>query len=505
MLRRIGSIAVCILLVVLFAPIQLGGATTYAIIDGNSMEPMLKEGDLVVLRSSTSLSVDDIALYSHPEIGPIIHRIISTEENRFVFKGDNNDWTDSHEATQEEILGKYWFSLPKVGIVLSWLHTAVGISVASALAAGLVIGSKPSTQGAKKEKGQKGKKSALDSRSLGLTPLSVRDAFWISLGAFILLIPVGLLAFLSPTYVSAQIEYPYQHVGEFSYSSDVPAMGIYDQGFLKPGDPIFRRISNSFNLSFSYRFLADGLADSRGTYSLSATVGEANGWSRTVDLIPPTAFEGASLELSSKISIDDLQSIVDNLQNVTGFELSQYNLTIQPKVQMLGLMNGVVWQSEYSPSLPFIVNDIEVRLNANTGEENSILSQVEAGAVTGPTQALNKLGLLGINIDIQTLRTFLLVVLPVLAVSSLLTGIKWQKLAQAGEPSRISGIFGPRLVDVSGMLQANPMKQISVYQIEDLVRIADLEGSSIFHEKSMEAHFYFVEGRNGIYVYRLER
>ena len=504
MLRRFGATIISILLVILFAPAQLGGATTYAIITGNSMEPSFREGDLVLLQRSAAYSINDIVLYNHPEIGPVFHRIVATENNRLILKGDHNSWTDSYQATHQDILGKFWFSIPWLGSALSLLHTIEGFSITSALAGGIVIGTKVSTHGAKREKERKRKKAATAAKLFGVSPISERDAFLLFSATLLLLIPIGVYAFTSPTYVSIPTEYPFQQVGEFSYSSDIPALGIYDDGFLQPGDPIFRRITNSFNLSFSYELLADGLADVRGSYSLSAIVSETNGWNRSVELIPDTPFEGSSLTFSSRISIDDLQAIVDNLEQITGVELSQYNLTIQPRIQILGLMHGIVWQDEFSPSLPFVVNDIEVRPNNIASEENELLTRIESGVVSGSAQGLNTLGFLGININIQTLRVWLLVLLPALVAASLVTGMRWLKLTQAGEASRIASIIGPKLVDVNGMVQTNSMKQISVYKIDDLVRIADREGTAIFHEKALDSHYYFVEGRNGLYVYRLE-
>jgi signal peptidase I len=48
-------VAVLLLLGVwlLFAPAQLGGATRYAVVEGSSMEPGLRRGDLVLVRAGT--------------------------------------------------------------------------------------------------------------------------------------------------------------------------------------------------------------------------------------------------------------------------------------------------------------------------------------------------------------------------------------------------------------------------------------------------------------------
>ena len=503
MMKRFAVILVCVLIVILFTPAQLGGWASYAIITGNSMEPSFRAGDLVVLRPSSVYSINDIVLYENPEIGPVFHRIVASAHNRFTFKGDHNSWTDSYQASHEDILGKYWFSIPELGAAVSFLHTPAGLAATTALAGGLVFGPKANAQGAKREHMKKVKQQESIARILGLSQISVRDSFLIFAAILLLLIPLGAYAFASPPYVTATVEYPYQHLGSFSYSSDVPAIGIYDQGYPEPGDPIFRQISNSFDLSFAYNLFAEGLEEVRGSYSLSATLGEPNGWTRTVELIPRTPFEGSSLNFSSKISINELQSIVDNFERTTGVDLPQYGLSVQPHIELIGLMRGVVWQDDFSPSLSFTVSDIEVRMNSSS-ENPQVLTQIKTGAATASGQQMNSLGFLGFKIDIQTLRTWLFVLLPTAAIATSIAGVKLLKLSRAGEASRIVGAFGPKLVDVTGMIETTPMKQISVHRIDDLVSIAEREGSSIFHERTPDSHYYFVEGRSGIYVYRLE-
>jgi len=92
---------------VAFAPTQFGGGATYVLVSGNSMEPSFHRNDLVILRQASDYQVGDIATYHHPDIGPVIHRIIAVEGDRFILKGDNNSWNDSYQPTRDDFIGKF--------------------------------------------------------------------------------------------------------------------------------------------------------------------------------------------------------------------------------------------------------------------------------------------------------------------------------------------------------------------------------------------------------------
>src|SRR6476469_5419006 len=79
-----------------FAPIQFGGQAAFVIVNGNSMEPLYHRGDLVIIRAQPDYQVGDIVTYRHPQIGPVIHRIIGRDVEHFVFKGDHNDFIDPY-------------------------------------------------------------------------------------------------------------------------------------------------------------------------------------------------------------------------------------------------------------------------------------------------------------------------------------------------------------------------------------------------------------------------
>src|SRR5438094_5602856 len=103
------------------APAQFGGQVTYIAVTGNSMEPGLKNGDLAIVRAADHYTVGEIALYRHPQIGPVIHRIIGRQDDEhFSFQGDNNTWVDSYTPGAADLLGALWFQLPHAGAALEW-------------------------------------------------------------------------------------------------------------------------------------------------------------------------------------------------------------------------------------------------------------------------------------------------------------------------------------------------------------------------------------------------
>ncbi|MBC2724837.1 MAG: signal peptidase I, partial [Desulfosporosinus sp.] len=99
----------------LIAPQFFGGQSTYIIIIGNSMEPDLEYGDLVLVRDSTDYTIGDIVAYTQPDVGAILHRIISIENGAYTLKGDNNSWEDSYNPCKQEIIGKLWIHIPSAG------------------------------------------------------------------------------------------------------------------------------------------------------------------------------------------------------------------------------------------------------------------------------------------------------------------------------------------------------------------------------------------------------
>ena len=112
------------------APAQLGGAARYAVVEGSSMEPGLRRGALVVVRSGGEPDIGDVVLYRDPELGVrVLHRVIGRDGGRLVLKGDANDFVDDARPREGDVTGSLWFSVPRAGSALLWLREPLHASL----------------------------------------------------------------------------------------------------------------------------------------------------------------------------------------------------------------------------------------------------------------------------------------------------------------------------------------------------------------------------------------
>lgn len=104
-----------------------------AFVPSHSMEPLIKQGDVVLLGpvSADEVEVGDILMYQLSNRQRVLHRVheITKDENGtriFIFKGDNNNTTDLAPVRDEQLLGEYRARLPKVGWVPIKFNQLIG-------------------------------------------------------------------------------------------------------------------------------------------------------------------------------------------------------------------------------------------------------------------------------------------------------------------------------------------------------------------------------------------
>lgn len=142
LVRSLAGWALLLLILVVWAvtlrPTQLGGPATFIVVSGDSMEPTLHSGDLVILRAQDSYDIGDIATFAVPEGEPgagalIIHRLIGVEGDAWVPQGDNRDREDEWRPTDDDIKGELWVHVPRGG---KHLMTVMQPPLLAALAGG---------------------------------------------------------------------------------------------------------------------------------------------------------------------------------------------------------------------------------------------------------------------------------------------------------------------------------------------------------------------------------
>lgn len=143
-------LALAVVWLVLFRPTSLGGDATWLVIRGNSMLPVYRPGDLVVLRSAPTYAAGQIVAYAVPQddIGEgqlIIHRLIGGDAaSGFKVQGDNNPGLDPWSPTAHDIVGSEWFAIPGLGNVIAWIRQpATTGALASALIVSILVARQP--------------------------------------------------------------------------------------------------------------------------------------------------------------------------------------------------------------------------------------------------------------------------------------------------------------------------------------------------------------------------
>ncbi len=115
------------------------------VVKSGSMEPAIKTGGIVLIRSSSSYVVGDIVTFgkdTKTQI-PTTHRIISVNGQgplrTFVTKGDANDAEDPTVTRLSEIHGKVVYSFPYLGYILDYAKKPQGFILLVGIPALIVI------------------------------------------------------------------------------------------------------------------------------------------------------------------------------------------------------------------------------------------------------------------------------------------------------------------------------------------------------------------------------
>ncbi len=123
-------------------PARLGGAATFVVVHGHSMDPTFRSGDVVLVRRAARYHVGEIAAYHVPQgqagAGQgVIHRIRKVENGHYTFRGDNRTTEDQWHPTTKDIMGRVilrvpmpgetfwailpWFWCAAVGVIVTWM------------------------------------------------------------------------------------------------------------------------------------------------------------------------------------------------------------------------------------------------------------------------------------------------------------------------------------------------------------------------------------------------
>lgn len=478
----------------LFAPMQLGGQAAFVIINGNSMEPLYRRDDLVIIRAQASYKLGDIVTYRHPELGPVIHRIIGRNGERWVFQGDNNSFIDPYEPLTAELMGRSWIHIPSVGKLLTLLRHSPPL-MALALGGGVIVMTLSSQS--KAHKGRRGKRErpAVQPAGAGsewaLTLFGVLAMACLALAAF---------AFTQPLSREVTDSLSYTHQGSFRYSADAPA-GLYDADSIQAGDPVFRALSRALSVEFTYQLASELPAELRGSYDLVAVLSAQNGWQRTLTLAEPQPFRGSQLTAQGTLQLSQLGSLIEQFEAQTGLQRQQYTLTIIPHITIDGALGGEPLHDSFAPQLEFRVDDLQIQMLTGRGSEDA-LRPVQAGSLSRTRDEPNALSLLGLTLDVAMARKWALIAAALSISLAALAGRGLLRAARQSEQMRIQLRYGAMIVDIAGQPDQHTARAVRIGTIEDLAKLAERQGALILRDSSTQPARYFVQDGGATYMYR---
>lgn len=321
------------------APAALGGQVHPYTIAGTSMEPNLSAGDLVLVRPARAYAAGDVVAYRAPTIGAVlVHRVISIDGDVVTLQGDNNPEPDIDRPSVDALIGTVFLRIPGGGRAARALASPAVILALFATHVVRTRRRKPAT----------GRSMPAFLGAVLGDPAQVR-----AIGALLGVVAVGCVAVAGSFALGRSTtspSFPFEHQGSFSYEAPAPVQ-VYPDGVARTGDAVFVGTTDTLRIGFAYRFSSPSDHEVSGRIALRATLGDGQGWTRRMTLVPETPFTGDVAETAGNLDLRKIERIRDEIERVTGVRRGYYRLEIQPAVELEGEVGGGTLKDAFTPIL----------------------------------------------------------------------------------------------------------------------------------------------------------
>ena len=482
-----------------FAPAQLGGGTSYAIIVGNSMEPGLHRGDLAVVRAQSSYQPGDAVLYDSRDLGTkVLHRIVRVDNGRYVLKGDNNSFLDVERPAQDQILGTLWVRAPAVGRAAVWLrkpvHSALLVGLITLLALGGGLGAGAAVRRGSPLRTARAASPPVVPRT---APVGPAPSVMILAAALVGCVALAFVSFGRPPTRAETVEAAYAHQGRFEYEARVPRSPVYPDGHVGTGEPVFLRLVPRLRVSFAYELESQQAVDAHGTIALDARLMDGRGWERVLPLATETRFTDGEGAASGVLDLAWIERIVENVRDLTGSAQTTYTVAVLPRVQVEGTVGSEPLDATFAPPLTFDLADLRLQPSFDGGEGLGPLAPREPGSGTRTTHAEVSLGPVSLSVA-KARRVSLLGIAVLLLLGGLALALRHRR-PHGEEEAWIEARYGHLIVPVSRPSD-HWANVADVADFEALVRLADRYGRLILHLVGDGS--YIVEDGSSAYRFR---
>jgi signal peptidase I len=491
----VATLAVAVLGWLFLGPVQLGGSTGYVITKGSSMQPLIQQGDLVLLRKHSTYKVGDVVGYHNSELHHVVlHRIIAINGDKLTMKGDNNNFVDGQHPTMSDVVGEKWVRLPHVGSALVWVQKPTNAGI---LALGAMILAAAGTETVRKRKKPKGGPAAAQPKA----PRRI-GAAWIAPTVLLALSCVlGLAAFGRSTTTTVSQPGAYQQTGDFSSVAHTQPSVAYPTGLVTIHQTAFTRLVPTVQMSFRYMLSSLRPAAISGEKWMKLKLSSIDtGWSRTFTLADPTKFTGPTTVVRGTVSLSELAGVIAQLQKQTKILSTNYRVSILPSVHIKGAIGGQAVDKVFSSQLDFVFDGLKFGIDQGSGLAGATHSATHVMTIgTGDVQKKQSLDLKIVKMSVSSARTVALVgIVLALLVFVAVSSIAYRRRT-ADEPAIIERLYSHLLLPVSNLPQVDHV--VDVDNMDALATLADRYDRSILHYHEGAEHTYLLQDEGVVYRY----
>jgi signal peptidase I len=496
------------------APTGIGGSTDYVTTNGDSMAPRFHTGDLALIRPADQYRVGEVVAYRSTLLHTVVlHRIIGRDGDRYVFKGDNNDFVDPTHPGRGEMIGRLWLRVPRGGLMLGWLRIPVVVaSLAGGAALLLLLGvghrrrrrDRRRPGAPRPRQGDRPVVSPRPPAVRAITAQHVLTACGVAAAALLLL---GLLAFTRPATKAATVKSSYTEKVSFGYHAAAAPGPVYPGGVVKTGDPVFLRLVDHVRVTVGYRFAAAAPHRLAGTMEVLVRLTSQTGWTRSLPLASPTRFAGDYARSSVTLNLPRLRSLIGRVETLTGTPAGgDYTLAVVPRVHLTGTLAGQLLSSDYAPALSFQLGALQLRpgsapATSSSDDQHDGLTPSRRATVATTATAPNTLGIGGHGLPVATARWIALAGLLLAAATALLTRVR-QRRRPSDPAAHIQARYGHLIVPIAGMTHYPTRPPIDVTSITALVALAERSERLILHHQRDDGDTYLVDDEGTLYRYQ---
>lgn len=448
------------------------------------MEPGLYEGDFVFVRKNRSYEVGDVVAYLNPDLGHfVLHRIIQIDGGSFILKGDNNDWVDSYQPYDNEIIGEFWFHIPKLGRLIAFIKNPVVLSLLLGsflflLLLGMMYGKEDPLSA----------ESTIKFRNTH----NLQTVFTAAIVVFLISIFLFVIAFTKPSQIEIFQEYMVLQDGEFSYSGSAPE-GIYDQPSLSTGQPIFPPVTCEVDINFDYQVNGEKLSDVEGTYNLAIRIfNNRSGLSRSQILVPATPFNGNVINIANSVDFCEIANTIIEIEEKTGASSSSYSLDILPFIEIAGKTNEIAFETTFQPELSFDYDHLQFAMNPSM-DLASVLAPTGSLIVEEKVFTANQISFFTLQIPVLTLR-YISSILMGISIAVLIWGFLRVNQIQKENPILAQQMIqGVEIFDVSGTPGPYQGNTLTISDFSELAKLASIHRKIILRAESINSRIYYFE------------